>query len=314
MDRKNWIGGSDAASILGVSPWKTSFQLYQEKIGDHVEEVTQAKQKIFNRGKRLEPVVIEMLIDELRENGHEVEVIARNERYKDSVHDFMAAEIDIELVIDGEEMNGEIKTVHPFAAKDWGEEGTDEIPIYYTAQIAHGQMITGRNRTIVAALIGADDLRIHFVERDGELIEIIRDKEIAFWEMVQNRIPPEPTTHDDIKLLYKRAYGSAVDVTEDVSDYFESLVIAKAQHKELESKIDLITTKIKSFMGDAAVLTANGRPILTWKNNKDGRKTDWKAAFYDLVGKSTGISKADLEKIINNKTETVPGARVFRIK
>ena len=39
-DRKQLIGGSDVAAILGVSKWKTPFQLYQEKIGAFVEEIT----------------------------------------------------------------------------------------------------------------------------------------------------------------------------------------------------------------------------------------------------------------------------------
>ena len=39
-DRKEWlkarqkgIGGSDAASVLGISPWKTNVQLWEEKTG-----------------------------------------------------------------------------------------------------------------------------------------------------------------------------------------------------------------------------------------------------------------------------------------
>ena len=35
-DRTKFIGGSDVAAILGVSKWKTPFQLYQEKIGAFV--------------------------------------------------------------------------------------------------------------------------------------------------------------------------------------------------------------------------------------------------------------------------------------
>jgi predicted phage-related endonuclease len=31
MDRSSYIGSSDAPSVLGVSPWKSQFMLYQEK-------------------------------------------------------------------------------------------------------------------------------------------------------------------------------------------------------------------------------------------------------------------------------------------
>lgn len=52
FDRQKYIGSSDAAAILRVSKWKTPFQLYQEKIGEFVEEITPAKQKILDRGHR----------------------------------------------------------------------------------------------------------------------------------------------------------------------------------------------------------------------------------------------------------------------
>lgn len=174
-DRSKFIGGSDTAAILGVSPWKSAFQLYQEKTGEYQEEITPAKQKIFNRGKRWEPIVIEMLVDELEDRGHDVKIITRNQRYIDPDYGFLAAEIDLELLLDGQHINGEMKTVHPFAAKDWGEQDTDEIPIYYTSQVSHGQMVTGRNRTIVAALIGADGTVSDVIQGSSELGYLLAD-------------------------------------------------------------------------------------------------------------------------------------------
>ncbi|MEI7752669.1 MAG: hypothetical protein WCJ71_11360 [Candidatus Omnitrophota bacterium] len=98
--------------------------LYQKKIGEYQEEITPAKQKIFDRGHRWEEIVVEMLVDELEEQGHDVKILARNQRYADPDYPFLRAEIDVELLIDGEEVNGEAKTVSPFAAKAWGEVGT----------------------------------------------------------------------------------------------------------------------------------------------------------------------------------------------
>ena len=161
-DRTAFIGGSDVAAILGVSPWKSPFQLYQEKIGAFCEEITREKQRLFDRGHRWEPVVVEMLVDELLDRGHDVQVIDRNARYQDPEFPFLACELDLELLIDGEEHNAEIKTVSPFAAKAWGEQDTDEIPLYYAAQVMHGLMVKPRKRAIVAALIGVDDLRLFY--------------------------------------------------------------------------------------------------------------------------------------------------------
>lgn len=270
-DRTQFIGGSDAAAILGVSRWKSAFQLYQEKIGAFVEVSNPERDKRLNRGKRWEPIVIEMLVDELENRGHEVEVIARNRRYKDPEFSFLEAEIDLELRIDGEEVNGEMKTVHPFSAKDWGEEGTDEIPIYYVAQGMHGLMIKPRRRMIVAALIGADDLRIHEMARDDELIAVIREKEIAFWNRVQNRIPPDPTEPEDVKWLYAKDAGTVAEADDELALMCQELKDKKALSKNLESMIESLETRLKARMGDAATLLYRDRPIATWKTQTASR-------------------------------------------
>lgn len=270
-DRTRFIGGSDTAAILRISPWKSDFTAYQEKTGEYQEEVTPAKQKIFNRGKRWEPIVIEMLVDELEDRGHDVQIITRNQRYVDPVHSFLAAEIDLELMIDGEYHNGEMKTVHPFAAKDWGEPGTDEIPIYYVAQVLHGQMVTGRNKTIVAALIGADDLRVHQVNRDDEIIQIIREKEIEFWDQVQRRDPPEPTTLDDILRLYSRDSGEAIEANDELLDLIDEMKVVKQALKNSEAAETRLKIMIGKIVKTASVAISNGKPVLTWKSHSTDR-------------------------------------------
>lgn len=315
QDRKNFIGGSDTAAILGVSPWKSAFQLYQDKTGEYQEEITQAKQKIFNRGKRWEPIVIEMLVDELEDRGHDVKIITKNQRYIDPDYGFLAAEIDLELMLDGQHVNGEMKTVHPFAAKDWGEQDTDEIPIYYTSQVLHGQMVTGRNKTIVAALIGADDLRVHVVDRDEEMIDIIRSKEIEFWERVQNREAPEPTTSEDINRLYQFDSGAVIEASPELLDLIGTASNVKSNLKTLESQLETLTTQIKSRMGEAALLMYNGQKLATWKTNKDSEKIDWKGFAIELMLRTNGaISKDNIEEMMRRFTTVKPGARPFLIK
>lgn len=305
-DRKQLIGGSDVAAILGVSKWKTPFQLYQEKIGAFVEEITPEKQKVFDRGHRWEPVVIEMMVDELKSRGHDVEIIARNERYLDPEYSFLACEIDVELRIDGEELNGEIKTVHPFAAKEWGEPETDEVPIYYAAQVMHGLMIMPRRRSIIAALIGADDLRIHFMARDEETITGIRAKEIEFWQRIQDKNPPPPIDPEDVKWLYQRDGGTAIAASYDILEMVQHLKDMKARAKEQEGQIELLSARIKAFMGTNAVLLGpDGKPLAAWKNNKDSIVTDYKAAYLDL--KPTAYHTARF-------TTTKSGNRPFTIK
>lgn len=312
-DRTSFIGGSDAAAILGVSPWKSQFRLYQEKIGEIVEKVTPAKQKLFKRGHRWEPVVVEMLVDELQDRGHDVQIIGRNQRYHDPEFPFLSCELDLELLIDGEETNAELKTVHPFAAKDWGEQDTDEIPIYYAAQGMHGLLVKQRRRCVFAALIGADDLRVHQIERDEETISAIRAKEIEFWQRVQERNAPAPETADDVKWLFAKDAGIVMEADDDMMAWCATLASLKLASKRIDESIEATATRLKCAMGHASELIYQGKKIATWRSNKESTKTDWKEAF-ERLSQNTGASAEEIVSAIRSASKTIPGARPLLIK
>jgi putative phage-type endonuclease len=305
IDRTQFIGGSDVAAILGISKWKSRFQLYQEKTGAFVEESSPMRDRVLSRGKRWEPIVVEMLVDELQAQGHDVAILARNERYKDPEFPFLECELDLELRIDGEVVNGEMKTVHPFAAKDWGEEGSDEIPIYYAAQVMHGLMIKPRPRAIVAALIGADDLRIHWIDRDEQTIAGMRPRELEFWQRIQDRDAPDPTEPTDVKWLYQRDGGTAMEADDVLLAQCQLLKDIKRELKDLDARAEILATKIKCRMGDAATLLYRGERLATWKTNKDSEVKDWQSAYLDLHPSAQHLAEF---------TTTKPGARPFILK
>ncbi|MBP8789663.1 MAG: hypothetical protein KBH41_19800, partial [Azonexus sp.] len=199
----------------------------------------------------------------------------------------------------------EIKTVSPFAAKAWGEQDTDEIPIYYAAQVMHGLMVKPRRRAIVAALIGVDDLRLHQIERDEETIAAIRAKEIEFWRRVQERDAPEPTTADDVKWLYARDGGIVMEADDALVVLCDNLSFKRWYLKTLENDVEILATQIKCAMGHASTLIHQGQKVATWKSNKDSTKADWQAAYLDL-----GPAKEHIKQF----TKTVAGARPLLIK
>lgn len=285
-DRTKFIGGSDVAAILGVSPWKSPYELWLEKTGRAPKaEVTPEQQKRFDRGHRLEPVILDMLVDRLRDEGLEVEVLAKNERYVDSEHAFMACEIDFELRItgeieiagepvylDGEHINGDCKSVHPFAAKKWGEEGTDEVPIDYAAQFMHGLGITKKRLSIVASLIGMDDLLVYWVERDEETIAGIRNRVCEFWnDCVLADVEPDPIDFDDCKAIYSKANGASIEADTATHKAVHELAEVKARLKVLEEREEYLKFRIVDFMRPNAFLTIGGHEIASWKNQFDTR-------------------------------------------
>jgi putative phage-type endonuclease len=268
IDRRSYLGSSDIAAILGLSPWKTPVDVWYEKLGQ-AQPIDAAKQKLFNRGKRLEPIVLEMLAEE-----HAIEYTARGARYRDAEYPWMAAEIDAESVdFSGVHVNIEVKTAHPFAAGQFGEEGTDEIPIYYAAQAMYGLMITGRQRCIFAVLVGADNLTTYEIERDEETIAGIRTKAVAFWrDHVLAKVAPEPIVLDDIYRLMRKDTDVSAEATEDITAKIRDFEAAKYKAKRATEQADELKFQIgKWLLGADAMKTPSRRPrqVITAKNGAE---------------------------------------------
>jgi putative phage-type endonuclease len=286
VDRRKFIGGSDAAVILGISPWRTPLQLWQDKTQPAMPENSDPdRMRVLERGKRMEPYVVDLLA---AETG--LRVVARNQRYIDTEFPFLAAEIDAETE-SGE--NVEIKTVSPFKARDWGDQGSDEIPVYYTAQAQHQLMVTARAVVIFGVLIGGDDFRVYRVERDDEIIAAMRAREVAFWrEHVETLTPPEPTNGNDVARLFQRDAGTAVEADANLLTTVEQYRDLKREADRIEAEMDDMKGRIQTYMRDAARLTSNGRDLATWKS-QSARRFDQRAfqaaepALFDRFIKST---------------------------
>lgn len=283
-DRSQFIGGSDVAAILGLSHWSTPLTLWEKKTGRFVEPPGADKQKLFARGKRWEQPAFEMLVDVLRDRGHEVVEVAASRRYQDGEFPFLACEIDREIILDGEFCNVEIKTVHPFAAKDWGdfedEDGnlTDQVPIYYSTQAQHGLGITGIGRCVVGCLIGADNMLPYFVDRDEALIADIRAACVRFWnENILADRQPDPINMSDMKRVMYALKGRPVELDEETLGLLRRLKSTSKQISALEEIKDELTFLVGDFVRRAwqlnevetaaenALLLFQGVEVATWK-------------------------------------------------
>jgi putative phage-type endonuclease len=293
-DRSRFLGGSDAAAVMGVSPWTTPLELWQQKTG-RVEkpEPDAARLKMFERGHKLEPFIRDMVIDKLRAQGHTVELIACNQRYVDPEHGFLSCEIDFEILLDGEHINCDAKSVSGFARKKWGEEDTEDVPIEYAAQFMHGLMVTGRARCLVAALRSFDDVDIFWTLRDDETIAAMRPKLVSFWiDHVQADVPPDPMVFDDIKALFPNDNGQAIEADEETAGKVQRLRKVQAEIKALEEQEESLKFDIADFISPNAILKFAGKEIATWKGQNSTRldQSALKEAHPDIAAQFTKSS------------------------
>jgi len=267
IDRKTYIGSSDAAAILGVSPWRTALDVYLDKTSGP-EPITPEKAAIFKRGHRLEPYILDMLEDE-----HGIRLLRfddgkRSRRHLDKELPFLAAELDAETD-DGK--NVEAKSANFYGKGSWGEQYTDDVPIYYNAQAQHGMMVRCSQETIFPVLIGVDDFRLYHVKRDDEVITYLRQAEIEMWDRIQRLDAPPAKTVSDIERLFPWDHGSVIQASVEVRDAYLELKDLKKRLKLIESDIGEQESLIKLFLGEHQVLQFGADKLLTWKSQNTDR-------------------------------------------
>lgn len=272
-DRRGLLGGSDIGSIFGVSPWKTAYDLWEEKTSSALvpPPADEKNDRLKRRGKRLEPWVMEMLEEETG-----IFIRKKNQRYTDPEFPWMQCEIDFEFVGGtGEECNGDIKTVSPFAAGEWGQEGTDEIPLNYCLQFHWGLMITGRPQCLVGVLIGADDLRVYEVERDDELIAEMRKRAVHFWSVnVLRKIAPPPQAISDTNKILRKLGGFLVPGGEEIWNKVREFKKVKEEEKTAKAKRDAIELEIKTYLSiQSEIAGAEPTPKRFSLLGPDGKRT-----------------------------------------
>lgn len=240
-DRKRFIGGSDAAAVLGLSRWKTPLTIWAEKTGRVIPEDISA-QVAVRLGNKLEQTVAEFFMEE---TGKKVRRI--NKPLVHPQYDFIAAQVDRDVV--GEDAILECKTCSPWKAKEWVGE---EIPQEYIIQVIHQLAVTGAAKGYIAVLIGNQDFKWKEIDRDEAAIKSLIEKEVYFWEtfIVPNQMPMN-VTKDDSDILFRlfpsSFAGDPVKLESGCDALFEEIealgrVIdnAEAQAEENKNKIKII--------------------------------------------------------------------------
>ena len=264
-ERKLGIGGSDMPIIMGLSNYKTPYQLYLEKTGQ--VEVSDDETEFQYWGNKLEGIIRN-------------EFALRNQISVDTpdtvIHPFYPY---LRGNVDGfiPEWNAvlEVKCSASFMSQQWGEDGSDVIPMQYLVQVAHYCAVMNAECAYIAVLIGGNDYREYKYVRDLELEAKIIDAAKAFWNCVQTKTPPEPINQVDLKLMFpKHDPEKTRTVVPDMKQQLTTLSETRFKIKQLEEVEEQYKFNIMQFMEDAECLVNDeGKPIVTWKANKRGTRT-----------------------------------------
>lgn len=265
QERRFGIGGSDMPIIMGLSSYKTPYQLYLEKTGqvESADEMTNFQYW----GHQLEGVVRDEFS---RRNNVTVET---PETLVHPFFNFLRANVDGYIP----SLNAilEVKCSSGFMAHEWGEDGSDTIPLPYLVQVAHYCAVTNSDCAYIAVLIGGNDYREFKYIRDAEIEERVINEAKKFWECVQTKTPPEPINQIDLRLMYpKHDPEKTKTIAPDVAEQLTTLVDTRFKIKALSEVEEKYKFNIMQFMKDAECLVdESGKPIISWKANKRGSRT-----------------------------------------
>ena len=266
-ERRKGIGGSDIAAILGMNPWKTAFQVYQEK---RKEVESWEGNKATDWGKRMEPAIRQWYSDQTGRDVMLPDKILYHSRYP-----FMLASLD-GFTVDRRVV--EIKTAR--SSKGWGDPGTNEIPDYYALQCQHYMIVTGFEVTDVPVSIGGGSPELYEVPEDKELQEMILDAASGFWQRVIDGNPPDAVTYADAVARYSRsaAEGSVVASQKEI-DWIGAMKAVSDKKAELEAMEEEIKGNLIITMGDAgsAIVDLDGKALVTYKLGKGITRFDAKS-------------------------------------
>lgn len=261
--RKHGLGATDCAAVMGLSPYRTPYELWLIKTGRQTEDAILTEDRLRLRHAHEETISQEYMA---RQN-------CKLKRVNQTVYHkripYMLCNLD--RVVIGRRKIVECKTASGFLRYQWGENGTDEAPIHYILQVQHQLACSEYEDADLAALIDIDDYRIYPMPRNEKAIEKIEEACTRFWEEnVIKDIAPPPRTRNDLKLMYPRNNGKFKDATANVIDCITSLNSCKlkiAEHVEYKEERE---KELIAFIGENDGIIDGDRVLLTYKANKNG--------------------------------------------
>jgi putative phage-type endonuclease len=282
--RRQGLGASDAAAVLGQDPWTSPWSLWIDKRGELPDDTDDNEAMRF--GVLLEAVVAEEVS---RRTG--LEVRRRNAILQHRKHQWMVCNPD-RLLRDptrGDQLADplalpqptdlgqgllEIKTTSAYNAADWRD---GHAPLHYHLQVQHGLAVTDLTWGVLACLVGGQQLVIRWIERDDELVSHLREAQRRFWyDHVQAGVPPPIDGSDSTRRALERLYAEpdptrfGAELDGDAVDAARRYRAAHQRIKTAEAEKEQAGNELRAALGDFEAghepdAPLDSKPLVEWR-------------------------------------------------
>lgn len=287
--RSKYIGGSDAASVVGMNPYKSAYALWAEKTGRLPEFEGNLATDV---GTYMEDFIAKRFE---QETGKKVR--RENRSFFNDEYPWAIANFDRVLV--GEDAGLECKFTDSLNLKQYKN---GEFPERFYAQCVHYLAVSGKKRWYLAVLIGNKDFKWFCIERDEEEIAALMVEEAKMSVCIQTDTPPAvdgtKSTSDALSTIFPDSDGDTVSLMAYETDLMQYLALG-TQIKALEKQQTELGNRVKAFMNTA------GR----------GESNRYKVSYYTTVKKTFDLKafQADHKDLNLNKYCKTSSYRTFKV-
>lgn len=279
MSIPNNISGSRASAVLGLSKYQTQIEVWLQLLGKEfcIENKYEYPEFDGNTATRFGSA-FESAIIKVTEKVKNISIIDREKYFEEG---YITCHCDGLSIIDGENILIENKTTsNDSFYSEWGEEGTDRIPLSYQVQVQHNLYLTGLNKCLLGLLvfpkrqsefeklgIGIDNnfdmidtykwtevlyemgfLKFYTVEKNEKLQSLMLEKYEQFWNVnIIGKVIPEIQTLDDIKKIYTEPKGTVV-ADEEIERISTERKLIQKEISEMKKNVDKLKLLEQSYM------------------------------------------------------------------
>lgn len=260
--RKNCVGASEVAAVLGEDPYKSPYQLWAEKCG-LAEPDDLSGNEFVKWGNRLQNVIAEGYAEETGRpiDPHDQKVFIPGPAPLGATPDYWQAEKGEQGFLDS---ILEIKAPGSRMASEW----EDGAPLHYQIQLQAQLHVTGCEWGTIAALV---DRKLVWKDYDysATFCQAMMRKLAEFWQLVESRTPPPVDGSLSVaKVLYKlhpKDSGDEVPLPAEALIWDRQLRRAKEHIKKCESIVMLRENQLKAALGDCTFGVLPGAGRYSWK-------------------------------------------------
>lgn len=235
--RRGFVGGSDIAAIMGVSPWATEFTIWCEKLGYSAKKDTPA----MRRGRELEASILAWTENslKLKHPDAQVDVYTSPATY---IKGDMGANLDGIAIIDAKEFGIEIKTTN--TTEQW-----DDVPYWYYLQCQLYMYVCDLDGFYLSAQ-GYGWTKMFFIDKNPLEGEIISNVTSQFMALVRSKtVPGIRYISAELPYIKMLANTGLLNEGHDPAKIFGSMKELKAKKNKIEEEINELEGMLFASIG-----------------------------------------------------------------